>query len=151
MAPIKGVRIPVKLPWKGATNNEDQFVSMKDSVAKFLGFDKATRAELTYEVKVQKKDKNGEKVSGTATVKRRRRPGFRQRAIRVVFQIGKKGKTTGKKVSVGGQSVATLQFPITTSVPIEEVISFFETGAGKNLGALKVVDANSGQGYPVIR
>ena len=134
MPPIKGVRIPVKLPWKGITNKEDQFVSMKDTVANFFGFDKASRADLTYEVKLNKKDKaDGDKVGGTITVKRRRRPGYRQRSVRVVFQIGKTGKTTGAKVNVGGQSVKSIQFPITPSVSIEEVINFFEEGAGKKI------------------
>lgn len=156
--PTTGVRIPVKLPWKGATDNTDQFVSMKDSVAEFFGFDTATRQDLTYETKVNKKDKaNGDKVSGQATVKRRRRPGYRQRAVIVVFQTGKKGSGSrsstlvGKPVKVNNKEYKSLQFPITTSVTIDEVISYFETGAGARLNALKVIDANSGQGYPVIK
>ena len=154
--PVAGNRIPVKLPWKGATNNEPQFVSMKQPIAEFFGFDEATRDELSYKVKVQKKDKPGDKVTGTVEVTRRRRPGYRQRAIRVVFQTGRAGgsgrKSTlrGKKAKVGSSTYSSLQFPITNSVPIEEVINFFERGGGKGLKALKIVEANTGQGYPLV-
>ena len=154
--PVAGNRIPVKLPWKGATDDKPQFVSMKQPIAEFFGFDKATREELSYKVKVQKKDKSGEKVTGTTEVTRRRRPGYRQRAIRVVFQMGRAGGSgrkstlTGKQVKVGSGSYKSIQFPITTSVPIEEVINFFEKGGGSKLKALKIVEANTGQGYPLI-
>ena len=155
--PVAGNRIPVKLPWKGATNDEPQFVSMKKPVAEFFGFDEATREELSYKVKVQKKDKSdGEKVTGTTEVTRRRRPGYKQRAVRVVFQMGRpaagsrKSTLTGKQVKVGKDSYKSIQFPITTSVPIEEVINFFEKGGGSKLKALKLVEANTGQGYPLI-
>lgn len=156
--PVQGVRIPVKLPWKGATDNKDQFVSIKEPVAKALKFDKATRADLVYEVEVNKKDKSdGTKVTGQTTVKRRRRPGYRQRGVRVVFQTGGTGSgtnkvpTVGKQIKVGSSSYKSLQFPITSSVPIEEVIAYFETGAGSGLNALKIVEVNTGQSYPVIK
>ncbi len=141
---IKGTRIPVKLPWKGATDGEDQFVSMKQPVAEFLKMQSATKADLTYEVKVKKK---GEATS-TVTVKRRRRPGYRQRSIMVQFGLTKNGKQITK--SIGGKSVSSIQFPITKSVPIDDVVTYFESGAGKSLGIRRVVDVNSGQGYPVI-
>ncbi|NJL51170.1 MAG: hypothetical protein HC930_01245 [Hydrococcus sp. SU_1_0] len=86
--PIVGIRIPVKLPWKGATNNEEQFVSMKEPVAKWLGIQAATEAELSYTAKVNKKDKPGADGTTSKTqvnVKRLRRPGFKQRAVRVSF------------------------------------------------------------------
>lgn len=156
--PTLGTRIPIKLPWKGATDNKDQFVSMKDSVADFFGFEEATEQELTYKVKVQKKDKSdGEKVTGTVEVERPLRPGYRQRAIRVIFQKGKKGSGTksstlsGKAVKINNKEYKSLQFPITTSVPINEVVNFFKKGAGSKLGALRIVDVNTGQGYPVAQ
>lgn len=151
-APSLGVRIPVKLPWKGATNKEEQFVSMKAPMAKALGFQSASKADLEYKVKVQKKDKpDGEKVSGTSLVTRRRRPGYRQRSIKLVFQIGTKGNLTGKLFKVGKSSYKSIQFPITTSIAIAEVVEYFESGNGKNLNVLKVVDVNSGQGYNLIQ
>lgn len=157
--PTTGVRIPVKLPWKGATNNDDQFVSMKSDVAIFLKFDPATRAELEYTSKVNKKDKGSGPagdVPGTTTVKRRRRPGYRQRSIKLSFQTGhkagggRKSTLVGAKVTIGRNQYASLQFPITSSTAISEVIQYFETGKGKGLKVLKVTDVNSGQGYNLI-
>lgn len=155
--PVAGVRVPVKLPWLGATDNSPQFVSMKKPVADFFKFNVASKNDLTYSVKVNKKDKSStEKVSGTTTIKRRRRPGYKQRSVIVVFQTGhkssagRKSTLTGKTVKINNQEYKSLQFPITTSVAIDDVVSYFETGAGKGLNALRVIDANSGQGYPVI-
>lgn len=149
--PVTGVRIPVKLPWKGATDDKDQFVAIKEPVAKFLKFDSAKRSELEYQVDVQKKDEEGKKISGTTKVTRRRRPGYRQRSVKLTFEQGGKNNKTGKKVKVGKDSYASIQFPITTSVPIASVIEYFETGKGKGLGVLKVTDVNSGQGYNLIQ
>ncbi len=150
MGVIRGVRIPVKLPWKGATDNTDQFVSMKEPVAKFLKFSSANSNDLEFDAKVNIKDGKDSKDTGTRTIKRRRSPGYKQRAIRLVFQIGSGNKTTGAKARIGNTSVATLQFPITKSVPINDVVTYFETGAGKSLKVLKVVDANTGKGYAII-
>ena len=156
--PVHGVRVPVKLPWKGATDDKDQFVSMKEPIAKVLKFDKASKAELNYKVKVNKKDKSDrDKVGGKAEVTRRRRPGYRQRAVIVVFQYGGTGTgeakkpAVGKQIKIGAYSYKSIQFPITKSVPIEKVIEYFETGAGSGLNALKIIEANTGQGYPVIK
>jgi hypothetical protein len=152
--PIKGRRIPVKLPWKGATDNSEQFVSMKEPVAKLLGFTKATQAELLYTTKVNKKDKSPKPADNDntkVTVKRRRRPGYRQRSIIMTFQIGRIGKTTGAKKAIAGESYASVQFPITKSVAIADVIEFFEAGgAGASLKVLKITDANTGQSYPIV-
>ncbi len=141
---ISGTRVPVKLPWLGATNNQPQFSSIKKPVADFLRFEAASKADLTYQVSVQKKDKNGEKVGGTAKVNRRRRPGNRRRSIRLQFAADKKAKINGK-------SYSTVQFAITPSVAIADVIDYFESGKGKGLGVIRVIDANSGQGYPIIQ
>ena len=113
-----------------------------------LHFYKASNGDLEYEVQVNIKDEGGEKKSGKKTVKRRRRPGFRQRSVRVMFGDAKTGKPLTQKV--GSKSVNSIQFPITKSVAINEVIQYFETGGGKNLKVVRVIDANSGQGYPVI-
>lgn len=139
--PVKGTRIPVKLPWKGATNNEPQFVSMKDVVAGELGFDMAEDKDLEYEVAVKIK-------GGTKKVTRRRTPGYRTRAVRCEFGTTKNGKKITRKI--GGKTVASFQFPITPSVPINEVVKFFEKNAtAKKLKVKRVVEANTGQGYPV--
>lgn len=79
--PIKGVRVPVKLPFKGATDNTDQFSRIKLPVATFLKFDQAKKEELEYSVNVNKKDSGGEKSSAKVKVKRRRNPGYRTRSI----------------------------------------------------------------------
>lgn len=138
--PIKGVRIPVVLPWEGATDGKPQFVSMKRPIAELLGLALAQKKDLTYEVKVKTK-------AGSKTLIRYRRPGHRTRAIRVEFGTDGDGKPVTKKI--GGKNVASFQFPITTSIAISDVIDFFKTGKGKNIGAQRIVDANSGQGYPV--
>jgi hypothetical protein len=157
-APSVGNRIPVKLPFKGATDNEPQFTSIKEPIAKFLKFEQATDNDLEYLVKVFKKNKNGETGQGAkVTIKRRRRPGYRQRSIKVTFQMGhpagngRKSTLTGKKVKIGSASFASIQFPITKSVLMDDVIKYFETGAGASLKALKVTDVNSGQSYPILR
>ena len=141
---VKGTRVPVKLPWKGATNGEDQFAAIKKPVADFLKFNVASKADLTYYVEVQRKDKNGEKVGGTKKVARRRRPGNRTRSIRLQFD-------PKKKANIDGKTYSTIQFAITTSVVISEVVDYFETGPGKSLGVVRVTDANSGQGYPIVQ
>ncbi len=148
--PISGIRIPVKLPWKGATDNFEQFVSMKEPVAKWLGLDQAELKDLEYEQKVKKKGEG----KGDVIVRRRRRPGYRQRAIRVSFggkpvKKGDRTITIPNQKKVGGVSVSSVQFPITKSVSINDVIKFFESGSGKSLGVKKVTDANTGQSYPV--
>jgi hypothetical protein len=159
-SPIVGVRIPIKLPFKGITDNEEQFVSIKQPVAKFLGFKEATTKELEYTTKLNRKNK---RVSGTpnpkdpVTVKRRRRPGYKQRSVRVIFQTGhaagggRQNTLQGKKVKIGKQTVASIQFPITRSVAINDVLEYFETGAGAKLNAIRIVDVTTGQGYPVVK
>lgn len=138
--PVAGTRIPVKLPWKGATNDEPQFVSMKDAIAELLGFAFAENKDLEFQVKVKTK-------SGSKTVTRRRNPGYRTRGIRCEFGKNASGKPVKKKI--GNKTVSSFQFPITNSVAIHEVVKFFETGGGRKLNVKRVVDANSGQGYPV--
>lgn len=151
MPVIKGTRIPVKLPWKGATDGKDQFVSIKEPVAEILGFELATEKDLKYEVTVyyNEYDNKGNVTSKKEKkVPRYRTPGHRTRAIRVEFGTNPR---TGKAVKskVGSQLVASFQFPITKSIAIAEVIDFFKTGKGKKLKAKRIVEANSGQGYPV--
>lgn len=139
--PIKGTRIPVELPWRGATSNEPQFVSMKEPVAQVLGFKYADKKDLEYQVKIKTK-------SGPKVVTRRRRPGYRARAIRCEFGLDDNGNKVSKKI--GDKVCESFQFPITTSVAIDDVITFFETNAtAKKLKVKRVVEANSGQGYPV--
>lgn len=140
---IKGVRVPVKLPFKGATDNSDQFVSMKQPVAQWLKFNAANDSELEYQVDVKKKGD----ATGTTRVTRIRRPGYRTRAVRVSFGVNSRG--TAKKVNVGGNQVGSVQFPITSSVAIADVVKYFKSGNGRSLGVTKVTEANTGQSYPV--
>lgn len=158
--PTKGSRVPVKLPWKGATDNKPQFTAVKQFVAKFLKFDIATANDLEYETKVNKKDKGPGATGdtpGKVTVKRRRRPGYRQRSIKLTFQVGRPasgGKAStliGAKQSINGQSYRSISFPITKSVAIDDVLKYFESGAGAGLKVLRVTDVNTGQSYPVIK
>lgn len=147
--PIKGMRVPIKLPFKGATDNSDQFSRIKLPVANFLKFDQAKKDELEYSVDVNKKDKTGEKSSVKVKVKRRRNPGYRTRSITIQFG----NATSGKKIqqTVGGKTVYSLSFPITSSVAISDVVEYFESGKGSGLKVIRVIDANSGQGYPIAQ
>jgi hypothetical protein len=52
---VKGTRVIVKLPFKGATDNEDQYVRIKKPVAELLGFSVAKPSQLYYEVEIAKK------------------------------------------------------------------------------------------------
>ena len=150
--PIKGTRVPVQLPWNGVTDGKPQYVSMKQPVAELLGLDTVSAQDLVYTttVRYKEKGKNGESSAtfSTKTVTRRRRPGYRQRAIRVEMGVN---TSTGKakSIKIGGKVVKSFQFPITKSVAIDEVVEFFESGKGKKIGAARIVDANTGQGYPI--
>lgn len=147
--PVKGVRVPIKLPFKGATDNSDQFSRIKLPVALFLKFDQAGKNDLEYFVDVNKKNKGEDKSSAKVKVKRRRNPGFRTRSITVQFGDNKTGQKI--KQTIGGKSVYSVSFPITSSVAINDVIEYFESGSGSGLKVMRVVDANSGQGYPIIQ
>jgi hypothetical protein len=160
--PIEGNRIPVKLPWKGATDNSDQFVSMKAIVAKFLKIPEASPAELEYTAKVNKLDKPKTGASGPASraqvpVKRRRRPGYRQRSVKITFQTGRAAASgrqstlVGKVQKVGKRSYKSIQFPITKHCAINDIVKYFETGAGSSLKVLFITDASTGQSYPIAK
>lgn len=144
--PIAGVRVPVKLPWKGATDKTDQFSSIKLPVATFLKFEIAKKDDLLYETKVSKKNKDGSDSKQKATVKRRRKPTYRQRSVTVYFGSAKTGEP--EKVSIGGKNVYSISFPITKSVVMSEVVDYFETGKGRSLGVMRVV-SDQGEGYPI--
>jgi len=146
--PVSGVRVPVKLPWKGITDNEPQFSSIKLPVAKFLKLEIATKDDLLYETKLKIKNDGDDKKGGEKTVKRRRRPTSRQRSVKVFFGDNKTGKRI--KQTVGDKQVYSVQFPVTNSVSIADIIEYFETGNGKSLKVARVVNVNTGQGYPVI-
>ena len=104
---VKGTRVPVKLPWKGATNGEDQFAAIKKPVADFLKFNVASKADLTYYVEVQRKDKNGEKVGGTKKGARRRRPGNRTRSIRLQGEATDNCNRTIRDLVIDGRLIIT--------------------------------------------
>jgi hypothetical protein len=157
--PIEGNRIPVKLPFLGATDNSEQFVSMKATVAEFLGLKEADLKDLEYDAKVNKKDKAGTGAASKTqvTVKRRRRPGYRQRSIKLTFQTGRPAAAgrvstiVGKKQKVGRRSYASIQFPITKSCSINEILKWFEKGGGSGLKVLVVTDVSTGQSYPLAK
>lgn len=151
--PIEGNRIPVRLPFDGATDSKPQFVSMKAVVAKFLGLKEAELKDLEYETKVKKKGDAG----GSVIVKRRRRPGFRQRSIKITFQTGRpaaagrKSTLVGSKRQVGRSKYASIQFPITKSCSMAEIVKWFEKGEGSALKVLAVTDVTTGQSYPIAK
>jgi hypothetical protein len=157
--PIEGNRIPVKLPFKGATDNSDQFVSMKAIVAKFLELKEASLKDLEYDAKVNKLDKPGTGPASKTqvTVKRRRRPGYRQRSIKITFQtgrpaaVGRVSTLVGNKQKIGRRSYKSIQFPITKSCSMNEILKWFETGGGSGLKVLVVTDVNTGQSYPLAK
>lgn len=157
--PIEGNRIPVKLPFKGATDNSDQFVSMKAAVAKFLGLKEATETELEYDAKVNKKDKDRKPgdSGGVTIVKRRRRPGYRQRSVKITFVTGNKGGNGRKRTIVGSPrkigkgSYNSIQFPVTKSCSINDIIQWFESGGGSKLKVITVTDTSTGQSYPLAK
>ncbi|BAU63030.1 hypothetical protein STA3757_03850 [Stanieria sp. NIES-3757] len=139
---VIGKRVVVKLPWKGVTNNKDQYVKMKKPVAKALGFTIAKTSELYYEVSINEKDKTGEKVGGKQTIKRPIRAGYKQRSFTLVFdkQIG--------NLEGNSKAFKSLTFPVTTSVSIYDVIKHFE---GKTLNGAKPIQiiTDKGQSYPL--
>jgi hypothetical protein len=155
--PIEGNRIPVKLPFKGATDNSDQFVSMKAAVASFLKLKEATPSELEYETTIDKKDPADKRTKNPVKVKRRRRPGFRQRAVKITFKMGRKAINgspstfIGKERQVGRKTYKSIQFPITKSCSMNDIVHWFESGGGSGLGVLSVTDMTSGQSYPIAR
>lgn len=137
--PVEGTRVIVKLPFKGATNNEDQFTMIKKPVAEALNFEVENTSKNFYEVSANVKDDPDKKTSGTKKIKRVRLPGYRNQSIRVIFE---KAKTINKK------SVKSVSFPITSSVLIYDVIEYFETGKGKGLDVEKIITSR-GQTYPI--
>jgi hypothetical protein len=149
--PAEGNRIPVKLPFKGISDGKDQFVSMKSTVADFLGLGEATEAELEYKTTIKKKGEG----SGSVTIKRRRRPGYRQRSVKITFRTGRPAATgrpstlAGKKQKVGNKTYASIQFPITKSCGMTDIIEWFEAPGQKKLGVLTVTDVTTGQSYPL--
>ena len=150
--PAKSVRIPVKLPWKGVTTNEDQFVSMKSTTAAFLGLSTAKDNDLKYETVVRYKKVGTDGKKSTAwsrkKVKRVRRPGYKQRSVMIIFG-NDNGKRQQKSIP-GIGSVSSLSFPITKSVSITEVRDSFKGGEYKGKGVIRVIDMSTGQGYPTL-
>ncbi len=74
---------------------------------------------------------------------------YQTRPLPGVPQLAIIYRPTAKSIKVGGKVVKSFQFPITKSVAIDEVVEFFESGKGKKIGAARIVDANTGQGYPI--
>lgn len=151
--PIEGVRVPVKLPWKSLALNEEQFVSMKKPVAEFLKLKSATKQELTYkgEIRYKERDKDGNPTGNykTKRVDRIRRPGYKQRSIKIIFGDKKTGKR--KQISIKGAGrYYSVSFPVTKSISIEQIVNDFKFGDYKNFDVVRLEDVNSGQGYPTI-
>lgn len=148
--PLKGVRVPVKLPWKSAALDEDQYVSVKKPVVEFLKFDIAKDKDLEYKGKIFYKDKKDGESTGnlkSKDVKKLRRPGFRQRSIKVIFGDKKTGKK--KKVTVGGKSVYSISFPVTKGILMSDIREEFMTGKWKGLSVIRIENMDTGQGYPI--
>ena len=140
---VKGARVNVKLPWKGASNNDDQIVRMKRPVAKILGFDIVKTSELLFDTKIQKKDEPDRKVTGSQAVQRVRLSGYKQRSFTVYFEEPVKPQGEGNT-----KSFASLSFPVTTSTAVLDVIRYFEGSIGGRLKVTKI-KTNTGQTYPI--
>ena len=143
---VKGARVNVKLPWKGVTDDKDQFVRMKRPVARLLGFDvvKTSDSDLTYKTKVQEKDESPtKKVSGFDNVTRIRRAGYRQRSFTVFFEDAQKPQGEGNTLSF-----KSVSFPVTTSTGVYDVVKYFEGSIGKNLTITKL-RTDTGATYPI--
>lgn len=149
---LEGVRVPVKLPWLGVAHNKEQFVSMKKPLAELLKLATAKKADLTYQgtIRYKKRDKDGNPTGDITTKKvtRIRRPGYRQRSIKLIF--GNKKTGVLKKYGVGNKKVSSVSFPVTKSVSIEAIVTSFRSGEYANLPVVRVVDMSTGQGYPTI-
>ncbi len=149
--PLKGVYVPVKLPWKGVAHDNEQFVSIKRPIAEYFKLEPAKKTDLTYKTKIRYKERNADgKPAGqlkTKEVTKTRSPGHRQRAVRVIFGDRKKGIPSS--VKVGERNVKSCQFPITKSVSISDIREEFLTGRWKNLPVIRIVEVNTGQGYPI--
>jgi hypothetical protein len=150
--PVKGVRIPVKLPWKGVAHDDEQFVSMKAPVANFLELQAADEKDLTYKGKILYKERNddGKPVGSLKSkeVTKTRIPGYRARSIKVIF--GDRG--TGQRETFNGVDKiarSSISFPVTKSISITEIRQEFITGKWKNKPVVRIEDVNSGQGYPI--
>ena len=138
---VKGKRIIVELPFKGATDDKPQYVWMKDNVARFLRFEIKQATDLAYTLQLRKKDEPNQEVSGTTTVRRLRRPGYKQRAFTVVFDSPKTPPNNQK-------SFKSVSFPVTKSVSVYDVVTYFETGKGSNLGVIKLI-TDEGASHPI--
>ena len=149
--PIKGVRVPVKLPWKSAALNEEQFTSIKKPIVEYLKLEAATEKELTYqgEIRYKKRDKDGKPTGELLTKKvdKIRTPGYRQRSIKVIFGDRKTG--TSKKETIGKTNRASFDFPVTKSILISDIWDEFMTGKWKTYSVIRIVDTSTGQGYPI--
>lgn len=151
VGPVQGVRVPVKLPWKGAAHNNDQFVSIKKPVVEFLKLEIAKEKDLVYkgEIRYKKRDSDGNPTGALQTkkVNKIRRPGYKTRSIKVIFGDRKTG--TPKKVVIGKDGRYSIDFPVTRSILISDIRTEFMTGQWKNLSVIRIVDTSTGQGYPI--
>lgn len=137
---VTGERVIVELPWKGITDNQPQYTRVKKPVAQLLKFKIKNTSDMYFEQEFSEKDKSPtEKVGGKQKAKVPRRGGYRQRSIKIIFKNNK---------IIGKQSFASVNFPVTTSCSVLEMIKYFETGEGKSLGVTRLV-TDKGQTYPI--
>ncbi len=151
IGPIKGVRVPVLLPWKGAASEDKQFASIKKPIVEYLKLEIAKEKDITYkgEIRYKKRDSNGKPTGNLLTkkVNKTRRPGFKQRSIKVIF--GDRNTGGRKTVAIGKARRSSFDFPVTKSILIHDIRKEFMTGKWKNLPVVRIIDTSTGQGYSI--
>lgn len=127
-SPSKGSRVLVKLPFAalktGGGEKAGQLISIKQGVAKLLGFKPLTKAPT---VKVKFKT-----AKGTATVTRLLQGSYKRRSVKLIFAtpqviIGSRGKF--KSVSL----------PLCSGATIAGAVAYFQVGAGKDKKVIALV------------
>ncbi len=137
---VKGERVTVELPWKGATDNKPQYARIKKPVAQLLKFTIKNTSDMYFEQKREVKDTSEtEKKPGKEKVKVPRTGSYRQRSITIKFKTPK---------TIAKQSFQSVTFPVTTSSPVLEMIKYFETGLGRELKVIQLI-TDKGKTCPV--
>lgn len=125
--PTKGSRILVELPKPLADPNRGNLISIKQGVAKLLGF--------TPIAKIPRTEVNIKTAAGERKVERLKSGSYRRRQVTLYFE--KAQTVQGSK----GQ-YKSVSMPIPTGTSIADVVEYFSAGQGKTkkVIALKTPD-----------